>query len=258
MVMKMKILASDFDNTLFFHVKGFNKGDLEAIKRFQSEGHKFGVCTGRSYEGILRPSKHIDIHYDFYILLSGTLILDEDGHTIFEKRIAGNTAKAIMKKYRVFTTIVYDDHMKCLFFHFKDTIKRLLKRPFHTSILLHPDDLKPETINAFSLHFTSSKQAYQCCQEINETYGDEVIAFQNRVHVDIAAKGCSKGEGLRIIENYYHASKEDIYGIGDSWNDMPLLTQAAHSFTFDYAPKELTADHIVDSLESAITIIEKT
>ena len=51
---KMKILASDFDNTLFFR-DGVHKQDVEAIRTFQKQGHLFGLCTGRQLEGIKYP-----------------------------------------------------------------------------------------------------------------------------------------------------------------------------------------------------------
>ena len=52
----MKLLASDFDNTLWFedHMKD---EDVKAIHEFQKHGHLFGICSGRSLSGILRPSK---------------------------------------------------------------------------------------------------------------------------------------------------------------------------------------------------------
>ena len=42
----MKILASDFDNTLYFH---------------NSMKENDGICTGREINGIIEPSKEFDI-----------------------------------------------------------------------------------------------------------------------------------------------------------------------------------------------------
>lgn len=50
----MKILASDFDNTLFFRDfrndgEGYiKKTDIEKIEDFQGKGNFFGLCTGRA------------------------------------------------------------------------------------------------------------------------------------------------------------------------------------------------------------------
>lgn len=48
----MKILASDFDNTLYFH-NSMKENDLKAIKKFQEKGNLFGICTGREINGII-------------------------------------------------------------------------------------------------------------------------------------------------------------------------------------------------------------
>ena len=81
--MKMNLLASDFDNTLLFDNK-MKERDVKTIKQFQENGHLFGLCTGRSLEGVMTPTLPYDIQYDFYILLSGALILNKDKDIILE------------------------------------------------------------------------------------------------------------------------------------------------------------------------------
>lgn len=53
----MKLLASDFDGTLLLHPNRNDniilKNDKKAIKKFQKEGNLFGICTGRSLDGVL-------------------------------------------------------------------------------------------------------------------------------------------------------------------------------------------------------------
>ena len=105
----MNLLASDFDNTLWFQ-DHMNKKDVEAIQSFQKKGHLFGVCTGRSLSGILRPSKPYSIEYDFYILLSGGLILNKDFQPILESQIPISLVKDIYElteKQNI--TLVYND-----------------------------------------------------------------------------------------------------------------------------------------------------
>ena len=82
----MKLLASDFDNTLWFndHMKD---NDVKNIKEFQKHGNLFGVCTGRCLHGIVNPSQPYNLEHDFYILLSGALVLNKDKEVIFEKQI---------------------------------------------------------------------------------------------------------------------------------------------------------------------------
>ena len=90
----MKLLASDFDNTLWFndHMKD---NDVKNIKEFQKHGNLFGVCTGRCLHGIVNPSQPYNLEHDFYILLSGALVLNKDKEVIFEKQIPLSLVKEI-------------------------------------------------------------------------------------------------------------------------------------------------------------------
>lgn len=95
----MKILASDFDNTLLFHDQEksyYRLEDVQAIKKFQAQGNLFGVCTGRSYNGVINWNSE-GIEYDFYILCSGAKILDKQGNVIFQKFINKSLVSEILK-----------------------------------------------------------------------------------------------------------------------------------------------------------------
>ena len=96
----MKALASDFDGTLFFEneISDFRKDDLIAIKRFQKEGHLFGICTGRPLNGII-PHVQDKIDFDFYILTSGALILDKNLQVIDERSMSQEVAQKIISIY---------------------------------------------------------------------------------------------------------------------------------------------------------------
>ena len=49
----MKILASDFDNTIFFqNDEEITQKNVNAIKRFMKEGNIFCLITGRTYMDI--------------------------------------------------------------------------------------------------------------------------------------------------------------------------------------------------------------
>jgi hydroxymethylpyrimidine pyrophosphatase-like HAD family hydrolase len=70
--------------------------------------------------------------------------------------------------------------------------------------------------------------------------------------VDIVAAGCSKGTGVDKVRELFGIDR--FGGIGDSYNDLPLLQASDISFTFPDAPDELreAADEIVRSVSEAI------
>ncbi len=248
----MKLLASDFDNTLWFddHMK---EDDVKAIHEFQNQGHLFGVCSGRSLEGIVNPSKPYHLEHDFYILLSGALILNKDKEIIFEKKIPMTLVKDI---YHFLNqkdmSIVHNDIMYKIY--------KTKKHDYHGVYLESLDDLKVEDVSAFSFHYEKDeiKKATLDTQKIIEHYGDVIEAYQNNQHVDLAAKGCSKGNGMKIIQEYFQLSMDDIYGIGDSWNDLPMLNAIENGYTFTYAPTDVQkiAKKVVHTLAECIDDIE--
>ncbi len=246
-VVEMKLLASDFDNTLWFfdHMK---EEDLSAVRQFQKRGHLFGLCTGRPLKGVLKPSEDYDIQYDFYILLSGGLILNKDLEVIFEKKIPLSIVEEI---YEILDhqcmSIVYQDHM----YQFGN--EKLMK---DDKVVSSFEELHTDEVNAFSFHYQKDEKdkATVVKDMINERYGEYVEAFQNNEHIDIAARGCSKGEGIKIIQNYFQLDDDMIYGIGDSWNDIPMLKTVKHGYTFTYAPSDVKklAEGIVETLKDCI------
>ena len=101
----MKIFASDFDHTLFHRERNphVSQEDLEAIQAFQGEGNRFGMCTGRPYQGL-----HLDLpeelHPDFYILSSGACIMDGEGKVLFQKAIPYDVVEQILAVFGKWST----------------------------------------------------------------------------------------------------------------------------------------------------------
>lgn len=248
----MKILASDFDNTLLFDGKMKEK-DIKAIKELQKQGHLFGLCTGRGLKGVERPSLPYDIHYDFYILTSGSLILNKDKEVLFEKKIPMSLVKEIFEFMDQENASVIVNNEMYKVYH-RD------EEPHHYGHYIQSfDEIDVDEVSAFSFHMPHDRidLATQATNKILKEYGDKVEAFQNNIHIDLAMKGCSKGNGIHFIQEYFHVDMNNIYCIGDSFNDLPMLKETRNSFSFTYAPDLLKKQvkYIVEGLNQAIDII---
>lgn len=248
----MKLLASDFDNTLWFedHMK---ENDVMAIHEFQNEGNLFGVCSGRSLHGIINPSLPYHLDYDFYILLSGALILNKNREVIFEKKIPISLVNEVYQFLnQKEMSVVYNDIMY-----------KIYKEKPHDNFGVYInslDEINTNMVSAFSFHYAKNEigDAAIATKKILDQYSDVLEVYQNNQHIDIAAKGCSKGKGMKIIQEYFQLSIDDIYGIGDSWNDLPMLDAIENGYTFTYAPLEVQshAQKIVSSLAECISSIK--
>lgn len=249
----MKIMASDFDGTLFFRFigdgKGFKEEDLKAIKKFQEKGHKFGVCTGRPLIGIASQCDG-KLDLDFYITTSGAAILNAQKEAIYEKCIAHETMVKLAKQFSVHSDIwIHANHILYV-------TKLTSNAHFKQTLVDKYEDVPAEHIHGVSFKAKDEITAEQLCAYIDENYPD-CNAYRNDSYIDIVARGVSKGNTLKIYAEMIGANK--TYGIGDNFNDITLLEGADASYTFHHSPKEVkeASDYFVNGVAEAIEDILK-
>lgn len=239
-----RVFASDFDGTLYFMGKPepVKPEDLAAIVDFQRQGGLFGVCTGRSLQGV-RLSIGDVISFDFYILVSGALILDRALREIDKRCVDRAVIGELCQRYRGYEMVIQANDTVYTFDH---------PHPLQTKIATL-DDIEGSDLYGVSIATASVEAARQLTEEINAAYADVVQAHQNIVDVDVAPKGCSKGVALDVVRAHFAA--QAVGAIGDAWNDLPMLGRADMAFTFPYAPEAVRerAHHIVSSVSEALS-----
>jgi Cof subfamily protein (haloacid dehalogenase superfamily) len=237
----MKALASDIDGTLVFNQQ-IKKQDKEAIEKYQKE-HLFGVCSGRPRCALFDLEK---LKLDFYILSSGAEILDKDLNIIQDFPMK----KEIFNEYHQHAQIILQTGNADVFY-------TTLKEDYNPKLKVISSfkKVEHEIIYGISLVFKDDKITKKACFEINQKY-QEVEGFQNRNSVDIVRKGCSKGTGIKIIKDHYRLEK--IAGIGDSYNDLPMLKVVDTAFTFKTSPQEIKKQvhYCVNDIAEAIALLE--
>ena len=113
-------------------------------------------------------------------------------------------------------------------------------------------EIPQERIYGISMRLENERAAAEAARLIEEKYGEYASAFQNVRNVDIVAAGCSKGTGIGRVRELFGI--ERFGGIGDSYNDLPLIEACDVGFTFPNAPEELlkAADETVLSVSQAL------
>ena len=244
------IFASDFDGTLYFWdpMDPFKEADLEAIRKFQDRKGLFGVCTGRSLDGVLAITKGA-IKFDFYILATGALILDRSLNVIYEENIPHECVNDIVEDIRNQADCMVMTDLEAYVLYREKNI------PVFSKAFNNVSELLDKKICGISINTENRNDAERLCGEINQKYGDRITAFQNATSVDIAPLGCSKGNAIDILKKGY--DHKLICGIGDSFNDIPLLSEADLAFTFNDAPDEVKkkAAYYVSSVGEALELM---
>ena len=243
----MKLLASDFDGTLFFEntPEKYRQDDIKAIQKFQALGNKFGVCTGRPLIGVTDFALD-SFSFDFYIVNSGAIVLNHDFKVICKHRIEFQTVKQVIEHYPDLMMLIATVDQLYMVNSKKQFDNDLIKN------LQTVEQLQEQTILSFSLLLHNDQEVLQVKEFLNQF--DDIEVYQNITAIDVAAKNCSKKNGIEAIANYYRLEKKDLACIGDSYNDVSMLEYLDNSYTFDYSPIEVQeiAKHIVSHLDECI------
>ena len=250
----MKAWISDFDGTLRLYGKSgpyFLAEDLAAVRKFQNDGGLFGICSGRSLMSLLSVMPE-ELKPDFCILTSGAAVVK-----------MGKTPEFLSKKV-IDSAVIRDMYCRFadrgkVYIHTADSMYAFEKRGEALaekvrSILKEPDELLELEILGMSIGTESESAAAQTAGQINAEFGTWVTAYQNIDYIDIVRNDCSKGSGVAEARKLFGLTQ--LYGIGDSYNDIPLLDAVDTAFTFDRSPKgvQVHADHVVKTSAEAIGI----
>lgn len=247
--MNRTAFASDFDGTLCesdwnLGTESYDPRDLEAIRRYREEGGLFGVCTGRPLSSIV-ASLRDKVELDFYIVTTGAQVLYGDLRPIHVRTIPRDVAQALFERYKNRgwgIVVVTEDQFASVGHGVGPGVGNVASfDEVHDPIY----DLSLEC-------FSDEDAARVACAEVNELFGGAVSAYQNLGSVDIVASGCSKGTGVRMVRDAFDVRL--IAGIGDSFNDLPMLEAADVSYTFHKAPADVqaAATCVVDSIAEAL------
>ena len=236
----MKAFATDLDGTLV-HNKKVKEIDKKAIQDFQKE-ELFGVCTGRPLSCLYDVE---GIPFDFYIMCTGALLLDKNRNVIEEHLLDKELVRDIFNHYREHANIIVQTESVSHFYY-----TGFLDIPTLTKIKSF-EEIHDSKFYSISLVFDTNEEASTFVSDVHDRY-PMVSGYQNKDVIDIVLKGISKGTGVKAIKKHFNA--DEMFGIGDSYNDLPLFKASDHSFTFHSSPdsvKEQVTD-IVDSVSEAI------
>lgn len=244
--------ASDFDGTLCqsnweTREEYFDPAVLGAVRAYQQAGGLFGICTGRPLFGVKRSLEHILVP-DFYITTTGAQVHDRDLRPLFERTIDPDVAQWLANTFaseEMLVVAVTDNGFV--------NVGRTFIREVPTVASIA--EVEGKLLGVSLESHGNERLARAACEQINARFPDVVEGFQNLGSVDVVAKGCSKGAGVRVVREAL--GTPCVAGAGDSYNDLPLLTAADVSFTFHSSPAEVraAATHVVADLAEALRMM---
>lgn len=249
----MILFASDFDDTLYFHQEGgLRPEDIEAIARFQKAGNRFGLCTGRScvMMGSVNEKLKGKVRLDFTIFSNGACLVDEQGKVVEQTPLPVDLLKHLLEKYPKVPMV----------FHHPDSL--------YWNVPMENVDAQVKMLDAdasqildgnvveisLDLHAEGTREVLE---EIEKISGVHAVA--NSLFVDVISDEASKGRGLLRLAQKEGIGVENTAAIGDSFNDISMIQNAAAGFTFLSSAREVreSADFLVSGIAQAVDILLK-
>ena len=249
----MKLFASDYDGTLNIH-HAVSKQDKEAICRWREMGNLFALVSGRSMESLKEEMLAQNIEADFYIGNNGGAIYDSSFQAIKTYYFSYKKAMDIidyLKKEAVISYVVNDGYHRA-----KQVLDptREDKKYGHTDIDYPLIKLLANRQIAQIVAVPAQEETtIKIANYINTVFADAASAYRNIHCVDIAPQGISKASGIAYLLHHLHMPKADVYTVGDSYNDIPMLS-TFYGFALAHADPKVkeTANSSVTSVAQAI------
>lgn len=215
----MKLLATDFDKTLF---KGKDyKKNIKHINKFVDAGNLFIIVTGRYFNSLLNAIEGLDLKYSYLICNDGGIIFDKDLNIIYRKDIPKNIANDIANIY---------DESSCLSDWYIDTGTSITKDTTATA-------------NGLIGQFDNVEEAKELLDNIKSRY-KEVDGYLSEKWINVAEKTINKGSGIKELLKIIKIDESDVYTIGDAVNDISMSDYNFNSYSMSDSVIELKSKTI--------------
>jgi len=251
--MKYKAIMFDVDGTLVAYDYSALPTDAvaAAIKKAQE---KVTVClvTGRSFGSISEVLKKLEMHSGYAVVNNGAQVVSiKDQKLLYDQPIDRADAEAIIDLLE------------------QAQIPFYLKQNFD-SLAYHQGHFKKgQSFTAANMFFTQEKySAEQIDKALQGLTKFKNISAHRTHHKDpdkygllICHANATKLHGVGVILKELQLTKEEVIGVGDSYNDFPLLMASGLKVAMGNAIPDLKAiaDYVAPSVteDGAADVIEK-
>ncbi|GIM28585.1 HAD-superfamily hydrolase [Clostridium polyendosporum] len=261
----MKIIAIDMDGTLLNHRSEISKVNAEAIKYAQSLGIKVVIATGRSYFDALEICKEAGVS-TYIIGNNGSTLHNKDGNRVFSIKIANELVEESIKWLEENNYYYEVSTPNSIYTPING--RQIIKRELDLILSENPDDDMLDYlyavdkqfgqqgfsfINSYKdilgkqedilniLSFSLDKGKRKKGAEYFKNYKDFSLFLSTEYIFEMVSSRASKGLALKTFADMNNISLKDTVAIGDSHNDIPMLSVVNYSVAMGNASDEVKA-----------------
>lgn len=259
----MKFLATDLDGTLL-HENVIVEGNKEAIQELRKQGNKLIIATGRDLRGVQDIENPDGLEYDYLVLCNGAIVLDNNLNLIHKAVIGHEIAYDIIENFKneekICAYVGYEGKSILLSPGNTDDLGRVVTYFSHIEEIENVFNTEREySMVSFFARDSSIERTEVLLKKLVQKYGDILEVVRNQFSIDIMPKNCSKGNGIKMVLDIEKNHVDNLYTIGDSYNDLSMLKITKNSYTFKNAEDKVKeeANKYVDYVHECIKDITK-
>ncbi len=232
---KYKMVVSDLDGTLLKDVMTVSDENVEAIQKMDEMGITFVISTGRCDDEtpkVLKNCKGIK----YYINSVGSSVRNAETGELDLVLISPEKYKEITKilnQYRHHITAHIDGYNYVDSAELGDeVIEKYNVHPLHLDLFRkmarRVDNFEEYTLDGKSVEFlccffASDEELFECRERLMALGG---LSFTSsaKFNLEIVAEGALKGDAVTRLAKKLGIEKEEVIAVGDSRNDISLLS----------------------------------
>lgn len=268
---EIRLIVSDVDGTLVNNKKKITPGTMAAVTKAQAAGIRFAIASGRAWGEMDEILTTLPMVEDF-ICSNGALVVhyhEEKETTLFRESFSREQTRAILmalKDVDVYIEAYSGSHIygeEACVSHFSDyvsdTIAPLIMAtrqmvPHMVDYVLEKQ-LPIEKVQIFYGTEGKKQQAKRLVKEL----GMFTVIESSEGNLEFVLPQISKGRAVKALADSMGITAAQVMTIGDSNNDLSMLTYAGTSFamasgedTAKQAAKYITASNEEDGVAQAI------
>jgi Cof subfamily protein (haloacid dehalogenase superfamily) len=246
------LLVSDMDGTLVTGNFTIPQRNLEAIERFKQKGGTFAIATGRANTSVEKFNSILNLTTPA-ILYNGSAIYDLEKHEFILSKYLPESARILVKQaIKLFPEIGVEVLGDGRIYVVNSNIwtERHTSNESVEYDITHADSIK---VGWNKVLFAGEYSRLQELCKYTESYINDGwdFVFSDPKYYEMLPAGVSKGSSLKILAEMLKISHNNVMAIGDYFNDLTMIKEAAVGAAPAGAPSEIKeqADIVVGSCE---------
>lgn len=256
----MKYIFCDLDGTLLHDFYRVDDKDIAALKRAYKQGYLISIATGRLDYEINGFMEKYGIH-GYRISQNGGIVFNDRNEIVYESLLKTEEVRMILDAIKGLPVLVFiQTENEYLVpkriqmiedFEKNQPFARYIEKPDVFEVL---DELRIVTVSLW----TEKDQNIEIKRVLDHCLPESIMTYVSSEYtIDITNALNSKGNAIKQLAKSNSIEMNDVYTIGDSFNDISMFEITPHSFVMKKAKPQVKekATHVVSSVADAIDLI---